>query len=149
MSRSLNIAVHVGNLTRDVELRTTKSGKSVATVSIAVNDREKGPDGEWTDYANYFTWTVWGATAENCAQYLRKGSPVTFEGRARWRQWETDDGQKRSVVEFIAHNVIFPPKSQSDSTAPRHSDQGRAASPKEQLAAAGIPVVEDHDDIPF
>ena len=140
MSRSTNIAVQSGNLTKDVELRTTQGGTPVATISIAVNSREK-VNGEWADVAHYFTWTVWGATAENCAQWLHKGSHVELAGRARWRQYETNDGQKRSVVEFVADNVVFPPKSQSTTNPAANSSSGPSN--------ADFASTPDDDDIPW
>ena len=51
--------------------------------------------------------TVWGAQAENCAQYLAKGRPVAVDGRLEWRQYTTQDGQKREAVEVIADSVQF------------------------------------------
>ena len=51
--------------------------------------------------------TVWGAQGENCARYLSKGRPVGIDGRLEWREWQTQDGQKRESVEIIADSVQF------------------------------------------
>jgi single-strand DNA-binding protein len=97
-----------GNLTRDPELRSTPSGTSVCKLRVAVNTRRKdAASGEWVDKPNYFDVTVWGAQGENCANYLSKGRPVAVQGRLEWREWETQEGQKRQAVEIIADTVQF------------------------------------------
>ena len=106
--QSVNIAVIVGNLTKDPELRTTQSGTSVCNLRVAVNTRRKdGASGEWVDKPNYFDVTVWGAHGENCATYLAKGRPVAVQGRLDWREWEAQDGSKRQAIEIIANSVQF------------------------------------------
>ncbi len=103
----INRVVLTGRLTRDVELRTIPSGTSVAQFGMAVNRRRKNDAGEWVEEANFFNIVVWGRQGENCANYIHKGSPVAVEGRLQSRSWETEDGQKRSVVEVVADNVQF------------------------------------------
>ena len=105
---NINRVVLTGNLTRDPELRSTSSGTSVCSLRIATNTRRKDPHtGEWTDRANYFDVTVWGAQGENCARFLSKGRPVAIDGRLEWREWETQEGHKRQAVDIIADAVQF------------------------------------------
>ena len=104
---NINVAVITGNLTLDPELRSTPSGTSVCRLRVAFNTRRKGQSGEWVDKPNYLDVTVWGAQGENCAQYLEKGRPVAVNGRLEWREWETQDGQKRQAVEIVADTVQF------------------------------------------
>jgi single-strand DNA-binding protein len=105
---NINTVVITGNLTRDPELRSLPSGTSVCKLRVAVNSRRKdGQSGEWVDKPNYFDVTVWGAQGENCANYLSKGRPVAVQGRLDWREWETQEGQKRQAVEIIAESVQF------------------------------------------
>ena len=105
---NINVVAITGNLTKDPELRSTPSGTSVCKLRVAVNSRRKdGASGEWVDKPNYFDVTVWGAQGENCANYLSKGRPVAVEGRLDWREWETQEGQKRQAVEIIANSVQF------------------------------------------
>jgi single-strand DNA-binding protein len=105
---NINTVVITGNLTRDPELRSTPGGTSVCKLRVAVNSRRKdGQSGEWVDKPNYFDVTVWGAQGENCANYLSKGRPVAVEGRLDWREWESQEGQKRQAVEIIANSVQF------------------------------------------
>jgi single-strand DNA-binding protein len=105
---NINRVVLTGNLTRDPELRSTASGTSVCSLRIATNTRRKDQStGEWTDKANYFDVTVWGAQGENCARFLSKGRPVAIDGRLEWREWETPEGHKRQAVDIIADSVQF------------------------------------------
>ena len=104
---NINRVVITGNLTRDPELRSTRGGTSVCSLRIACNTRRRDESGNWVDKPNYFDVTVWGAQGENCAQYLQKGRPVAIDGRLEWREWETQDGQKRQNVEIIADSVQF------------------------------------------
>jgi single-strand DNA-binding protein len=107
MAASINRVVLVGNLTRDPELRHTPSGMPVCSLRIAVNSRRKDESGQWTEKPNYFSITVWGAQGENCAQYLAKGRPVAIDGRLDWREYQTQDGQKREAIEIVADSVQF------------------------------------------
>jgi single-strand DNA-binding protein len=105
---NINRVVLTGNLTRDPELRSTGSGMSVCSLRIATNTRRKNQGtGEWEDKPNFFDVTVWGAQGENCARFLAKGRPVAIDGRLEWREWETQDGQKRQAVDIIADSVQF------------------------------------------
>jgi single-strand DNA-binding protein len=105
---NINRVILTGNLTRDPELRSLPSGTAVCSLRIACNTRRKNnTTGEWEDKPNYFDVTVWGRQGENAAQYLTKGRPVALDGRLEWREWETQDGQKRQAVEIIAENIQF------------------------------------------
>jgi len=104
---NINRVVMTGNLTRDPELRSLPSGMSVCSLRIACNTRRKGAAGDWEDKPNYFDVTVWGAQGENCARFLTKGRPIALDGRLEWREWETQDGQKRQAVDIIADSVQF------------------------------------------
>jgi single-strand DNA-binding protein len=145
MPQNINSVVLVGNLTRDPELRHTPSGTAVTTLRIAVNDRVKRGE-EWTDAAYYFDVTVWGRTAENCAQYLAKGRPVGVQGKLTWREWDAQDGSKRQSVEVVADNIQFLGSRDGgggDGGSQQFVPQGAAASTDDFPAAAA------DDDIPF
>jgi single-strand DNA-binding protein len=105
---SINRVVVSGNLTRDPELRATGSGMAILKLGLAVNDRRKNPQsGEWEDVPNFFDVTVFGQRGESLSRFLQKGSKVAIEGKLRWSQWETPDGDKRSKVEIIADDIEF------------------------------------------
>ena len=105
---NINRVIITGNLTADPELRSLPSGTSVCRLRVACNTRRKdGASGEWVDKPNYFDVTVWGAQGENCARYLSKGRPIALDGRLEWREWTTQEGQKRQSVEIVADAVQF------------------------------------------
>lgn len=99
MSVSMNKVIVAGNLARDPELKYTNSGKAVANFTVAVNDY-------FSQNASFFRVVVWEKSAENCNQYLSKGSPVLVEGRLQSRSYEVN-GEKRSSVEIVAQSVQF------------------------------------------
>jgi single-strand DNA-binding protein len=107
MAANINRVVLVGNLTRDPELRHTPGGTPVCSLRVAVNDRKRDESGNWIDAPNYFSISVFGNQAENCAQYLSKGRPVGIDGKLRWREWQAQDGSKREAVEVVADSVQF------------------------------------------
>jgi single-strand DNA-binding protein len=106
---NINRVILTGNLTRDPELSSLSgSGTSVCSLRVACNGRRKNNDtGQWEDQPNFFDITVWGAQGENCARFLSKGRPVAIDGRLRWREWTTNEGQKRQAVDIIAETVQF------------------------------------------
>lgn len=104
---SLNKVFLIGNLTRDPELRYIPSGSAVATFTVAVNRVYKTQTGEKKEQASFIRVVVWGRRAEVCGEYLSKGNPVFVEGRLQSREWEAQDGQKRSTLEVVADNIQF------------------------------------------
>jgi single-strand DNA-binding protein len=145
---NINRVVLVGNLTKDPELRHTPSGTAVCKLRLAVNTRQKDPQGNWGDKPNYFDVTVWGNQGESCAQYLSKGRPVGVDGRLDWREWDAQDGTKRQAVEIIADTVQF--------LGSREGGGGGAGDGERQFVpAAATAGKEDFctssadDDIPF
>jgi single-strand DNA-binding protein len=104
MAGNINRVIVTGNLTKDPE----KRGNSEAVnLRIAVNGRRRNAEGQWEDAPNYFSVTVWGQQGENCMRYLSKGRPVAIDGRLQWREWTTQEGQKRESVDIIADTVQF------------------------------------------
>jgi single-strand DNA-binding protein len=101
-----NTVVVVGNLTDDPELRFTPQGVAVANFRIAVSRRMKDESGQWKDgETSFFRVSCWRQLAENVAESLTRGSRTMVTGRLRMRQWETQEGEKRSVVEIEADEV--------------------------------------------
>jgi single-strand DNA-binding protein len=94
-----------GNLTEDPELRFTPNGAPVANFTVAVTPRVKDGD-NWKDGdTSFFRCTAWRTLAENLAESLTKGARVVVQGRLQQRSWETDAGERRSVVEIQAEEV--------------------------------------------
>lgn len=95
----------VGNVTRDAELRYTNSGLSIGSFSVAVNERQKGQNGEWEDgEPSYYDVTCFRLLGESVAETIAKGDRVVVTGKLRQSRWE-QDGQKRSKVEVVADDV--------------------------------------------
>ena len=99
-----NSVTLVGNITRDPELRFTTGGRAVASFGLAVNRRYQ-VNGEWQEQTSYFNVTAWGQLGENAAQSLAKGSRTIVAGRLEQREYETREGDKRSVVEIVADEI--------------------------------------------
>ncbi len=99
-----------GSLTRDPELRNLPSGQAVCSIRIAHNERFKDAAGEWADRAAYFDVTIWSGMGEWIAKNVSKGEKVVVAGRLRWREWETDSGDKRQAVDITADSVIPIPR---------------------------------------
>lgn len=98
-----------GNLTRDPELRFTPGGHAVSKITVAVTPRKRGADGEWSDGSPQF-WdvTAWRQLAENVAESLMRGDPVTVIGTVEFREWEDKEGNKRHQHEINADTISVP-----------------------------------------
>lgn len=147
---SFNKVILVGNLTRDPELRYTPKGTAVAKIGMAVNRAWTSESGEKKEEVTFVDVDMFGRTAENVAQYMRKGSPLLIEGRLRLDQWDDKQtGQKRSKLGVVAEVVQFL-------GSPRGADGPPAASRPAPAAAPAAPPAEPadaepppEDDVPF
>jgi len=99
-----NTVTLVGNLTRDPELRFTQGGRAVATFGIAVNRRYQ-VNGEWQEQTSFFNVVAWGTLGENAAASLTKGARIIVSGRLEQREYQTQQGEKRTVIEVNADEV--------------------------------------------
>ena len=142
---SLNRVLLIGNLTRPPELRYTPSGTAVADMRMAVSRSYTTQSGEKRDETAFLTVIAWGKTAENCSEYLDKGSQIFVEGRIQTRDWEGKDGQKRSATEIVADRVQFLSRT-----------KGPGGAAVAALAAVGGPqgfpdeaTAGGDDDVPF
>lgn len=107
----------IGNLTADPELRSTSSGVSVCSFSVAVGRRFAGQDGERK--TDFFRVNAWRGLGENCAKYLEKGKRVAVIGELQPRMYEAKDGSTRVSLEIAADEVEFlTPKSEGQKKAP-------------------------------
>lgn len=153
---NINRVIITGNLTKDPEMGALPSGTPVCTLRIACNGRRKNNEsGAWEDVPNYFDVTVWGAQGENCGKFLSKGRGVAVDGRLRWREWQTQDGQKRQAVDIIADTVQFLGGGRDDAgNGNGYSSGTRAAEsdvPMDTSDFEPAPVASGaaEDDIPF
>ena len=150
VSKEMNIAILIGRLTKDPELRYIPStGKAVATFNIAVDRAFITKDGQ--KQTDFFNIVVWGKTAENCANYLAKGRLAGIKGQIQNRSYDTQAGEKRYVTEIIADSVQFLEKASSNQNNTSDIYGGadaQAFSPK-GLDEEGYRALEEEDDVPF
>jgi single-strand DNA-binding protein len=103
MANGNNVTI-VGNLTRDPEMRFTPNGAGQAILGVAVSRRYQDKQGEWQEESGFYNVKCWGTLAEN-AQSLTKGTRVLVTGRLEWRQWENQQGEKRTTIDIVADEV--------------------------------------------
>lgn len=146
----MNRVILVGRLTRDPELRYTPSGVAICRFSIAVNRNYTNAQGERE--ADFINIVGWRGLAENCANYLRKGSLVGVDGRLQTGKYENQEGRTVYTTDVVAEDVRF--------LEPRQQQQQRAnRKPKDQASNQGDPydpfmddgkfVVPSDDELPF
>jgi single-strand DNA-binding protein len=102
---SNNAVTLIGNLVDDPELRFTPSGVAMAKVRFAVNRRYQDRNNEWQEETSFFGGTCWRDMAENVAESLQKGARVIVTGRLEQRNWETPEGDKRSIIEIRIDDI--------------------------------------------
>ncbi len=106
--RGYNRVIIAGNLGRDPEVRATVNKRTYARFSVAVNRQWRNQNGEMQESVDFINVVVWGAAAENCGKYLKKGSPVLVEGRLQTSTYEARDGSgKRTSTDVVADTVQF------------------------------------------
>ena len=135
----LNIAIIMGRLTRDPELRRTNSGKPVASFTVAV-DRDYAPEGQEKE-TDFIECVAWNGTAEFIQKYFTKGSMIVVKGRMQIRGWTDKEGNKRKTAEIVADQVYFgeSKKSQegSNSTQNQNGFQGQVYQPQPSYPQPG------------
>ena len=136
----MNKVFLIGNLTRDPELTETASGVAVCHFAIAVNRNYTGQDGE--RQTDFFNCTAWRGQAETIARFCKKGHKVAVTGSIQLRNYEDNQGVKRTAVDIIVQDVEFlTPKAGEEDM-----DEPRAAAPKRKPV---LQAMDDDSDIPF
>ena len=141
----MNRAILFGRLTKDVDLRTTPSGRSVAMLTLAI-DRPVTKDGN--KEADFIPVVLWGKTAEAVARYVHKGQRLLVEGRIQVRSYDGKDGQKRYATEVVADKAEFIDKSEQGASQ-QDSGFGQQNSGFETTGVFGQPVHGGEETIPF
>ena len=98
--RGVNKVILIGNATRDAELRHTETGKAVSNLRLATNRTIKGED-----ETQFHSIVCWDRLAETTAEYVKKGDPLSVEGRLQYRSFQDEEGQERGVCEIVADEV--------------------------------------------
>lgn len=140
---SINRVVLTGNLTKDAELKQTPGGMAIVKIRLAVNDRRKNAQtGQWEDMPNYVDVTMFGSRGEAVSRFLGKGKQIAVEGKLRWREWESQSGEKRSALEVVADDIEL-----LGGRGDANGGGGAARSVSPAPAAPGDDF--DGEDIPF
>jgi single-strand DNA-binding protein len=142
MAKSINQVILMGRLTRDPEVRTTSTGKTITSFSLAV---DRGGQDDATDF---FDITAWEKLGELVSQYLSKGRRCLVQGRLRQDSWDDKEtGKKRSKVEVVATDVTFldGPSGDGGGSAPANNNRPSSNSNKKSDDV----VIEDIDDKPI
>lgn len=144
----MNKHIIIGNLTKDVELRSTTSGTSVASFTVATTRRRTNADGE--KVADFHRVIVWGQLADICGRYLSKGKKVGVVGELQHRSYEGKDGEKKFIVETVADQVEFlTPKGAAEADPPSEQPAPQTTAQASQFEQqSGWGDVSD-DDLPF
>ncbi|WP_407807956.1 single-stranded DNA-binding protein [Staphylococcus aureus] len=155
----LNRVVLVGRLTKDPEYRTTPSGVSVATFTLAVNRTFTNAQGERE--ADFINCVVFRRQADNVNNYLSKGSLAGVDGRLQSRNYENQEGRRVFVTEVVCDSVQFlEPKNTNDSQQDLYQQQVQQTRGQSQysnnkpvkdnpFANANVPIEIDDNDLPF
>lgn len=120
----INQVVMIGHLTRDPELKYLPSGTAVCKLSVALNSKHKGSDGQMVEEVSYIDVTAFGKVAEAAAEHLAKGRRVAVSGRLKQDRWQDEAGNNRSKVGVIAGQVVYLDRKAGgggeDAPPPRH-----------------------------
>lgn len=149
----LNKVSLVGRLTRDPELRYLGNGTPVANFTLAVNRTFKNKNGERE--ADFINIVVWRKQAENCANYIGKGSLVAISGRIQSRSYENADGQRRYVTEVVADEVHFLDSKNSNSKNSKNGDNQYGNYSSNNYDTNDVPLDDlypidgDEEELPF
>jgi single-strand DNA-binding protein len=138
--RTINKVFLVGNLGGDPELRYSKEGRPIVRFNVATGHARKRDDGGWDEETDWHRVVAFGPLAENCSKYLRKGQPVTVEGRAHSYAYEDKDGARKFIHEVIAREVVF--------LSPR-ADAGEPATQVPPAPPNPTPPDQRDADVPF
>ncbi|MBQ0099829.1 MAG: single-stranded DNA-binding protein, partial [Firmicutes bacterium] len=136
----------IGNLTKDPELTQTSTGVSVCRFSVAVKRPFSSKDGE--EQTDFFNCTAWRGLAENCGKFLAKGRKVAIDGYVTLRQYEDNNGVKKTAVDVICNDVEFLSPKQESGSIVEDKPKAKATAKKEEKKPAFVPMDED-EDIPF
>lgn len=145
----LNKAMIIGRLTRDPEVRTTPSGQTVASFSVATGFTWKDANGAQQEKTEFHNIVAWRKLGEICGQYLVKGKKVFIEGRLETRDWTGQDGVKRYRTEIIADNMIMLDGAKLSNGSLQQPTATPKSAPMENLPSQVTEEEIQVEDIPF
>lgn len=147
---AFNKVILMGNLTADPEVRTTPSGQSVTSFSLAVNRTFRGSDGNRREETSFINCTAWGNTGETIAKYVGKGRQLLVSGRLQQRSWEDKEtGKRRSAIDVIVEEFSFVNDGRGSNANAGGGSQKASSQPPADTAEVDADEPIDLSDIPF
>lgn len=154
---NVNKVLLIGNLTRDPEMRSLPSGQAVVNFGVATNRVWRDKEGQKQQQADFHNVVAFGKLAETVNQYMKKGNMMYVEGRLTTRNWDAQDGTKKSRTEIVAETIQFGPRlgagqggSYGQSGSNTSSNQAMHSSPQEDIATVEYPEDDvNPNEIPF
>lgn len=119
----INQATLIGNTGKDPEIRTTSTGKKVATFSLATSENRKNDSGEKITTTMWHNIVAWSPLAEVAEQYIKKGQQLFIQGRINYRDYTDRDGNTRHITEIIASTIQMIGAKKQDDVAIRPEPQ--------------------------
>ncbi len=135
---NLNKVFLIGRLTADPQLRSTPTGMSVATVSMATNRVRADKNGGRQEETEYHNVVLWGRQAEIASQFLTKGAMAMIEGRLQTRSWTDKQGQARKTTDIVCERLQLGPRAGGASSGGGSWNKGAGASGVGAAASAGM-----------
>lgn len=151
---AFNKVILLGNLTADPDTRTTPSGQTVTSFSLAVSRTYRGSDGNRKEETSFINCTAWGQTGETIAKYVGKGRQLLVSGRLQQRSWDDKDtGKRRSAIDVVVEEFSFINDGRGGNSNATGNDSGSSSTSEQSNnnSASDINVDEpiDLSDIPF
>lgn len=140
---NVNKVILVGRLTRDPDMRTTTSGQSVATLSMATNNFWTDKGGTRQERTEFHSVILWGRLAEIAGQYLTKGQECYIEGRLQTREYTAKDGTQRKVTEIVGETMQLGSRAQGSSQGQHMARSAAPAAAGAAPAAKSAPIEEE------
>jgi single-strand DNA-binding protein len=148
---AFNKVILLGNLTADPETRTTPSGQSVTSFSLAVNRTWNDANGQRQEETSFINCTAWGARGETIAKYVQKGRQLLVSGRLQQRSWDDKEtGKKRSAIDVVVEEFSFVSDGRGGSSAPTTTTKSKKSDDADEAPIDDVsdePI--DLSDIPF
>ena len=143
----MNKVILMGHLTKDIEMRQTPNGVSLARFSIAVTRRFKNSNGEYD--ADFINCIAWRKTGEFIARYFQKGSMIAVVGSIQSRSWDGNDGKKQYATEVIVDEAYFTGSKSENSTGSNTDLSDSGLDDLNSQYGEDFATIGDKEDLPF
>jgi single-strand DNA-binding protein len=148
MANSVNKVTLLGNLGNDPDIRTTQSGSTIATISLATSENYKDKSGNWQENTDWHKVKLWDKLAERASQYLKKGSKVYIEGRLKYGSYEKD-GITRYTTDIVAYQLIMLDRREGGGGSQGGGEYTSSKNYSQNNSDSGSDNDDFDDDVPF